>query len=228
MYPTILLIGTHSNLEHMDLVSKGKQLDYGYPIINTIDLSQNNLSREIPIELTNLSKLDILNLSLNHLTRKIPENIGDLQYLETLDLSCNLLSGPIPQSMNSITALSSLNLSYNNLSGQIPTANQFQTFNDLSNYAGKTQLCGPPLPTNYSTPSDKGPEHKDQENLDGNTEGSEELWFYVSFALGFIVGFWAVYGTLVVKKSWRHAYFHFVDEMKDRPFVVISVNVTRL
>ena len=228
MYPTISLIGTHSNLEHMDLVSKGKQLDYGYPIINTIDLSQNNLSREIPIKLTNLSKLDILNLSLNHLTRKIPENIGDLQYLETLDLSCNHLSGPIPQGMTSITTLSSLNLSYNDLSGQIPTANQFQTFNDLSNYAGKTQLCGPPLPTNYSTPSDKGPEHKDQENLDGNTEGSEELWFYVSVVLGFIVGFWAVYGTLVVKKSWRHAYFLFVDEMKDRLFVVISVNVTRL
>nr|XP_023926326.1 leucine-rich repeat receptor-like protein FASCIATED EAR2 [Quercus suber] len=120
----------------MDLVSKGRQLDYDYPTINTIDLSQNNVSGEIPIELTNLSKLDTLNLSLNHLTGKIPENIGDLQYLETLDLSCNLLSGPIPQSMTSITALSSLNLSYNDLSGQIPTANQFQSFNDPSNYAG--------------------------------------------------------------------------------------------
>ena len=213
LYPTSLPIGTNSNLEHMDLVSKGRELDYGYPIINTI---QNNLSGEITIELTNLSKLDTLNLSLNHLTGKIPENIGDLQYLETLDLSYYLLSVPLPQSMTLITTLSSLNLSYNDLSGQIPTANQFQTFNDPSNYAGNTQLCGPPLPTNCSTPSDKGPEHKDQENLDGNTEGSKELWFYISVALGFIVGFWAVCGTLVVKKSWRHAYFHFVDQMKDR------------
>ena len=155
LYPTISLIDAHFNLVHMDLVLKGRQLDYGYPIINTIDFSQNNLSGEIPIELTNLSKLDTLNLSLNHLTGKIPENIGDLQYVETLDFSCNLLSGPIPQSMTSITALSSLNLSYNDLSRQIPTANQFQTFNDPSNYAGNTQLCGPPLPTNCSTPSDK-------------------------------------------------------------------------
>ena len=155
LYPTISLIDSHFNLVHMDLVLRGRQLDYGYPIINTIDLSQNNLSGEIPIELTNLSKLDTLNLSLNHLTGKIPENVGDLQYVETLDFSCNLLSGPIPQSMTSITALSSLNLSYNDLSRQIPTANQFQTFNDPSNYAGNTQLCGPPLPTNCSTPSDK-------------------------------------------------------------------------
>ena len=55
-----------------------------------------------------------------------------------------------------------------------------------------------------------------QEDLYGNNEGSEELWFYVSIALGSIVGFWGVCGTLVVKKSWRHAYFHFVDQMKDR------------
>ena len=136
-------------------------------------------------------------------------------------------SGPIPQSMTLITTLSSLNLSYNDLSGQIPTANLFQTFHDPSNYVGNTQFCGPPLPTNCSTPSDKGPEHKDQENLYGNNEGYEELW-YVSIALGFIVGFCGVCGTLVVKKSWRHAYFHFVNKMKDRLFVVISVNVTRL
>ena len=54
------------------------------------------------------------------------------------------------------------------------------------------------------------------------------MWLYLSIALGFIVGFWAVCGSLVIKKSWRHAYFCFVDKMKDRLLVVIAVNMVRL
>ena len=208
----------------MDLVAKGRQLDHGDPIRNTIDLSENTLSGEIPIEIKNLSALHTLNLSLNQLTGKIPENIGDLQYLETLDLSCNHLLGSIPQDMTSITMLSSLNLSYNDLSGQIRTTNQFYTFNDPSIYGGNPQLCGFPLPTSCSPLGDGGADHNDQENFDDDG-GSEELWFYVSIALGFIVEFWTVCGTLVLKKSWSHAYFHFVDEMKDTLFVAISVNM---
>ena len=46
--------------------------------------------------------------------------------------------------------------------------------------------------------------------------------------LGFIVGFWIVFGSLMIKKSWRHAYFPFVDEKKDRLFVTIKVNMARL
>ena len=228
LYKNVLPLGKHSYLEHMDLVAKGRQLDYGDPILNTIDLLENSLSGEIPIEITDLSALHTLNLSLNQLTGKIPENIGDLQCLETLDLSCNHLSGPIPQDMTSITTLSSLNLSYNDLFGQIPTSNQFYTFFFYpSIYGGNPQLCGFPLRTSCSPLSDGGAEHNDQENFDDD-EGSEELWFYVSIALGFIVGFWTVCGTLVLKKSWRHAYFHFVNEMKDRLFVAISVNMARL
>lgn len=123
LYKNVSLLDKRSYLEHMDLVAKGRQLDYDDPILNAIDLSENSLLGEIPIEITNLSALHTLNLSLNQLTGKIPDNIGDLQCLESLDLSCNHLSGPIPQGMTSITTLISLNLSYNDLFGQIPTTN---------------------------------------------------------------------------------------------------------
>ncbi|XP_050281642.1 receptor-like protein EIX2 [Quercus robur] len=215
-------------LEHMDLTAKGTQLEYYSQIflMNIIDLSRNNLTGEIPEALTKLSLLSALNLSWNQLTGKIPENIGALHSLETLDLSCNHLSDPIPPSMSSFTFLSHLNLSYNNFSGHIPSANQFQTFIDPSIYEGNPKLCGPPLITNCSLlPSDRDTKAVDEDNEEFR---SEKLWFYVSVILGFIVGFWIVCGSLVIKKSWRHAYFHFVDEKKDRLFVAIKVNMARL
>ncbi|KAK6281377.1 hypothetical protein POUND7_015202 [Theobroma cacao] len=213
--------------EHVEIVSKGRKYEYSkiIPLVNTLDLSSNNLVGEIPDHITELSALGTLNLSWNHLTGKIPENIANLQRLETLDFSHNNLSGPIPPSMSSMTLLNYLNLSFNNLSGQIPSSNQFQTFNDPSIYQGNPELCGPPLSISCSSPRNGYGEDKN-----GDLEGedrSEKLWFYASMALGFAIGFWVVCGSLVIKRSWRRAYFKFVDEMKDRLFVVIAVSIAR-
>ncbi|XP_075659095.1 receptor-like protein EIX2 [Castanea sativa] len=222
------------SIEHMDLVVKGRQYEYYnlMPNVNLMDFSKNSLSGEIPTELTNLALLNVLNLSWNHLTGMIPENTGALRQLESLDLSSNHLSGHIPSSMSSITFLSHLNLSYNNLSEQIPSSNQFQTFNDPSIYVGNPELYGPPpLATSFSMPSDRNAEHKDQEDVHVHIDGEdqfEKLWFYLSIALGFIVGFWAVCGSLVIKKSWRHAYFCFADKMKEKFLVVIAVKMVCL
>ena len=220
--------------EHMDFIVKGRQYEFYYQIsnVNLMDFSKNSLSGEIPTELTNLILLNSLNLSWNHLTGMIPENIGALRQLESFDLSNNHLSGHIPSSMSSMTFLSHLNLSYNNLSGQIPSSNQFQTFNDPSIYVGNPELYGPPpLPTSVSTPSDRNAKHKDQEDVYVHIDGEdqfEKLWFYLSIALGFIVGFWAVCGSLLIKKSWRHAYFSFADKMKEKLLVVIAMKMVCL
>ena len=225
----------HMNIpRYMDFVVKGRQYEYNDEIflVKIMDFSRNNLSGEIPAELTSLTLLNSLNLSGNQLTGKIPENIGSLHQLETLDLSSNHLSGHIPPSMSSMTFLSHLNLSYNNLSGQIPSTNQFQTFNDPSIYEGNPLLYGPPpLPTSFSMPSDRNAEHKDQEDVHVHNNGEdqfENLWFYLSIALGFIVGFWVVCGSLLIKKSWRHTYFCFAEKMKDRLLVVIALNMAHL
>ncbi|KAL6350641.1 hypothetical protein AAG906_025571 [Vitis piasezkii] len=215
----------YSYSEHMELVVKGQDMEFDsiLPIVNLIDLSSNNIWGEIPEEITNLSTLGTLNLSRNQLTGKIPEKIGAMQGLETLDLSCNCLSGPIPPSMSSITSLNHLNLSHNLLSGPIPTTNQFSTFNDPSIYEANLGLCGPPLSTNCSTLNDQ--DHKDEEEDEDEWDMS---WFFISMGLGFPVGFWAVCGSLVLKKSWRQAYFRFIDETRDRLYVFTAVNVARL
>ncbi|WJZ80914.1 hypothetical protein VitviT2T_000782 [Vitis vinifera] len=211
--------------ESMELVVKGQNMEFDsiLPILNLIDLSSNNIWGEIPKEITNLSTLGALNLSRNQLTGKIPEKIGAMQGLETLDLSWNCLSGPIPPSTSSITSLNHLNLSHNRLSGPIPTTNQFSTFNDPSIYEANPGLYGPPLSTNCSTLNDQ--DHKDEEEDEGEWDMS---WFFISMGLGFPVGFWAVCGSLALKKSWRQAYFRFIDETRDRLYVFTAVNVARL
>ncbi|GMN49212.1 hypothetical protein TIFTF001_018386 [Ficus carica] len=191
----------------LEFIVKGRLTEYSkiVSLVNLIDLSCNNLSGEIPEELSNLSRLGSLNLSYNNLMGKIPEIIGKMQLLESLDLSWNHLSGPIPPSMTSMTALNYLNLSHNNLSGQIPSSNQFQTLNDQWIYDCNPGLCGPPLPTKCSFPSSDDPSNRDQSA--DEDDDHETLWFYASIALGYIVGFWAVCGTLLMNKSLRHAYF---------------------
>ena len=66
------------------------------------------------------------------------------------------------------------------------------------------------------------------QKLEMKTMRNSSLKSYGSVVLGFIVGFWIVFGSLAIKKSGRHAYFHFVDEKKDRLFVAIKVNMARL
>ncbi|OMO88212.1 hypothetical protein COLO4_20367 [Corchorus olitorius] len=220
------LIRHISFLQHVEIVTKGRKKEYTkiISLVKAIDLSSNNLAGEIPDHLTNLSALGTLNLSWNHLTGQIPENIGDLKRLETLDVSHNNLSGPIPPTMSSMTLLNYLNFSFNNLSGPIPSSNQFQTFNDPSIYQGNSKLCGPPLLTSCSS---RNAQDKKGESEGDHEDRHDKLWFYVSMGLGFIVGFWVVCGSLVIKQSWRRAYFKFVDEMKDRIFVIFAVYCSR-
>ncbi|RVX06899.1 putative LRR receptor-like serine/threonine-protein kinase IRK [Vitis vinifera] len=66
--------------ECLKLVAKGRALEYYNTLylVNSLDLSNNSLSGEIPIELTSLLKLGTLNSSSNNLGGNIPEKIGNL------------------------------------------------------------------------------------------------------------------------------------------------------
>ncbi|KAJ9683255.1 hypothetical protein PVL29_019015 [Vitis rotundifolia] len=196
-------IGSYRYEADWIVLTKGREDSYRniLYLVNSIDLSNNGLSGDVPEGLTNLSRLGILNLSMNHLTGKIPDNIGSLQWLETLDLSRNQLSGPIPPGMASLTLLNHLNLSYNNLSGRIPTGNQPQTLDDPSIYRDNPALSGRPItakcPGDDGTPNPPGGDDEDDDE-----HGAEE--------------------------SWRHAYFRHVYDIKEWLLLVIQLNVTHL
>ncbi|KAM7499937.1 hypothetical protein LguiA_024351 [Lonicera macranthoides] len=212
---------------------KGKESEYEKTLglLKIIDLSSNKLGGKIPQEFASLEGLISLNLSRNNLTGNFIQKIGQLKMLEVLDLSINQLSGEIPTGLASLNLLSVLDLSNNNFMGKIPSGTQLQSFN-ASTYAGNEKLCGLPLPrkcsedeTNILPPSvGHGKDNKNEENEDKFVT----MGFYISVVFGFIVGFWGFLGPILLRRTWRHAYFSFLEKIKDWIFVTPAVNIARL
>ncbi|XP_027359001.1 receptor-like protein EIX2, partial [Abrus precatorius] len=175
-----------------------------------------------------LAALAGLNLSRNNLTGFIPYNIGHMKMLESLDLSRNHLYGRMPASFSNLTFISYMNLSFNNLSGKILQSTQLQTF-DASVYKGNTGLCSPPLPNHC--PGDAVSPNVSTDKNSAEKDGEDELisvGFYISLGFGFCVGSWGVCGTLIIKSSWRHAYFQFFNNMNDWICVTLIVFMARM
>ncbi|CAL9088896.1 unnamed protein product [Musa acuminata var. zebrina] len=215
--------------ESIVITAKGYDIQYTtiLSLVTSIDLSNNNLSGEIPRELTKLHGLHFLNLSKNHLRGTIPEKIGSMEQLESLDLSMNNLTGDIPSSLSSLTFLSHLNLSHNNLSGRIPTAGgQMSTFlGDPSIYDGNEYLCGTPLPECPGDAAHQSPPHEQEEK---NGDRLETVWEITSIVMGFVVGFWSFVGTMIMKQSIRISFFRFFDKAYDWCYVQLAVGCARL
>ncbi|XP_028206210.1 receptor-like protein EIX1 [Glycine soja] len=198
----------YSSMESIVIVLlwlKGREDEYRniLGLVTSIDLSSNKLFGEIPREITYLNGLNFLNMSHNQLIGHIPQGIGNMRSLQSIDFSRNQLFGEIPPSIANLSFLSMLDLSYNHLKGNIPTGTQLQTF-DASSFIGNN-LCGPPLPINCSS---NGKTHSYE-----GSDGHGVNWFFVSMTIGFIVGFWIVIAPLLICRSWRYAYFHFLDHV---------------
>lgn len=150
-----------------------------------------------------------------------------MERLESLDLSRNRLYGKMPSSFTNLTFLSYMNLSFNNLEGKIPLSTQLQSF-DPSSFVGNARLCGPPLINLCLDDTISTTRSHEKHVTDEDGDKLIAFGFYVSLVVGFFVGFWGVCGTLVIKTSWRHAYFQFFKNMNDRIHVTLAVFVNRL
>ncbi|CAL2276170.1 unnamed protein product [Prunus armeniaca] len=205
------------------------------PRLFYINFDSNLISGEFPKELCKLpmlvSEQAAAQVDHNFLELPIfiqPDGAQALQYTylsflpPSIYLHNNSISGSIPVEIGGLQLLRALDLS-NNFSGPIPTSTQIQGFN-ASAFEGNQKLCSAPLPNECLGTSGIDAGNKNNQDADN---GHEIPWFYISLALGFIVGFWGVCGPLMFKKIWRHAYFQFLDNVQDRLYVMITVCATR-
>jgi hypothetical protein len=103
-------------------------------------------------------------------------------------------------------------------------------FHDESSYIGNPELSGDHLPTNRSSllPGNGEQETKHEDSTDGDDDKTGRLGLYASIAVGYITGFWVVCGSLMLKRSWRHAYFKFVFDMRDKLLDLMAVYMARV
>ena len=89
--------------------------------VTRLGLIGNDLSGELPSELGNLTKLEVLYLhGANDLSGALPAWLGNLTNLRHLFLDGNRLSGVLPAELGNLTNLTGLGLSGNELSGTLP------------------------------------------------------------------------------------------------------------
>ncbi|CAF1894402.1 hypothetical protein Bca4012_048841 [Brassica carinata] len=88
--------------------------------LSSLSLTSVNLTGSIPKELGDLPELEVLDLADNSLSGEIPVEIFKLKKLKTLSLNTNNLEGVIPSELGNLTSLLELTLFDNKLGGEIP------------------------------------------------------------------------------------------------------------
>lgn len=92
-------------------LTKVPEYVFGKTEIESLDLSENNLTGALQAEVRHLKNLKTLDLSHNAFTG-VPAEVGQLSMLETLDLSYNNLTG-LPYELGNLKNLKVLNLAGN-------------------------------------------------------------------------------------------------------------------
>ncbi|XP_028753045.1 receptor-like protein 15 [Neltuma alba] len=191
---------------------EGNILDF----MSGLDLSDNQLTGEIPLQVGYLNTIHTLNLSKNHLSGPIPETVSDLMQIESLDLSYNKLTGHIPSQLTQLYSLSVFFVAHNNLSGMTPEMkNQFSTF-DPSSYEGNPFLCGPPLQHNCSS-MDK-PAGRNAQSYHSEEDGFREAFLW-SFTGAFGVFFLGAVTCMYLNSYVLYCILHVISKRVDRLFV---------
>jgi hypothetical protein len=89
--------------------------------VDSLALSDLNITGELPAETALLTSLRSLNLNNNLVNGTLPSELGQLTDLYSLQMSSNRIHGTIPTQLGTILNLTTIDLSNNTLTGQLPT-----------------------------------------------------------------------------------------------------------
>ncbi|KAJ0076439.1 hypothetical protein Patl1_35237 [Pistacia atlantica] len=175
----------------------------GYPLgkVVGLDLSDNELTGEIPSKIGDLQGIIALNLSYDLLSGPIPKSFSNLKEIESLDLSHNKLSGQIPLQLTQLYYLEVFNVAYNNLSGSIPDQAQFESFNE-SDYEGNPYLCGRLIKKSCANAPIPPPLASIEEE-DDNEFAIDMVAFRWSFVGSYVTTIMALIMILWINSYWR-------------------------
>ncbi|MBX7152479.1 fibronectin type III domain-containing protein [bacterium] len=95
--------------------------------VTSLDLSNNQLSGNLPDAIGNLTGLTSLQLYGNALNGSVPDTLGNLTNLTSLGLENNQFSGTIPSAIGKLSILIELNLFNNQFTDSIPGSFQLLT-----------------------------------------------------------------------------------------------------
>lgn len=110
--------------------------------VSVIELSENNLTGQIPATIANLLELNELLLNENNLNGSIPATIAALENLTVLELENNSLVGALPAEIGSLINLEVLVLNDNQLTGTIPASyGNLSGLTDLFLYGNQLSGC---------------------------------------------------------------------------------------
>nr|GLL23879.1 probable leucine-rich repeat receptor-like protein kinase At1g35710 [Ipomoea trifida] len=178
--------------------------------LTVFDVGSNNLTGSILIWIGEFyTELIILVLRGNQFSGAIPPQLCRLEYLTLLELSNNALTGTIPKCVNNFLIMAGVE--------GVPSF-IFDQYTAYEKDAVKTIIVtiSNPHCMNHNDPKIQ---HHSSDWLDGAAS------FFISMGAGFIPGFWAFWGSLLLSKSWRYAYFRFLDNTADNIYVFIAIKL---
>ncbi|XP_027098856.2 uncharacterized protein [Coffea arabica] len=196
-----------------------------------LDLGENRFDASTLMSLCNVSSLNYLDLSFNDMQGSIPSEIGQLSKLQVLDISSNSLTGVLSEDhFAKLGELKSLNLSENLFTLNVSSwwVPPFQ----LREIMMSSIKVGPLFPVWLRT-------QKEVQSLEMQNAGisdsipnwpheSNWSWFYAGIEPRYAVGLLGVLGILQFNKSWRYAYFRFLENVYDKICVMIALKANQL
>ncbi|KAK7828829.1 leucine-rich repeat receptor-like protein kinase tdr [Quercus suber] len=123
-----IVIGLDLSMKNLSGVMTGKQLGVFTELVD-LNLSFNSFSGQLPVEIFNLSNLNILDISRNNFSGHFPGGISGLKNLVVFDAFSNSFSGPLPVEVSQLDSLKVFNFAGSYFNGPIPS--EYGSFKSL-------------------------------------------------------------------------------------------------